>query len=125
MATIRRTRLQITLSVPMRLSLEVLAARTGLPVTTQATMILRQALDRTIASAEVQRRLGAHNRQRKQAEWLEERSVEHAVETEYAHLAQAGGRVTRSRDALVPERLESNNEGPAYGIPLEQERTEE
>lgn len=120
MTTRPRCRLQLSLSPAMRLSLEVLAARTGLPVSAQATMILRQALDRTIHSAEVQRRLGDHNARRNHAMWQEEVQVDHAIETEYARLAQEGGNSLRARDALLPKGMERDVKGPVYGIGVEE-----
>jgi hypothetical protein len=74
------SRLNLTVSHQMRVALEVLAARTGLGVATQATMMLRQALDRTITTPEVQRRMASHNAQRNHAAWLEETMVDHATE---------------------------------------------
>ena len=50
----RADRLQVTVTVEMTIALDFLAARTGHTRAAQATLMLRQALDRTIKSAAVQ-----------------------------------------------------------------------
>lgn len=66
----RERRLQVTVSPAMRVALEILAERSGLPVATQALATLRQALDRTIAGDECRRRLGAQRAFSSRDEWL-------------------------------------------------------
>lgn len=78
-----RDRVTITLSVPMRLALDALRARHGLPLATEATMLLRQGLDRTIQSAEVQELYRQHKAQRTAGDWRQEVQVDHAVETTF------------------------------------------
>lgn len=89
MTNARRDRLQLTVSEPMRVALEVLVQRTGLPLSAQASMILRQALDRTIHTPEVQGRLARHRAHRTHAEWASETMTDHAIEEAYHHAAQA------------------------------------
>jgi hypothetical protein len=73
----------------MSLALDSLAERNGVQSATQATMLLRQALDRTMESKEVQQRYAAHLRQRTTAQWREDQTTDHAIETTYAK-TQAG-----------------------------------
>jgi hypothetical protein len=54
----------------MRVALEVLAAKSGLAVTTQAMVTLRQALDRTITSEPVQLRIRQDQAFRTRDQWL-------------------------------------------------------
>lgn len=75
-----RNRVQATLTTTMRLALEVLAERNGIGVSTQATILLRQALDRTIESAEVQKRYKQHMIQRTHAGWQYDQTTDYAVE---------------------------------------------
>lgn len=80
---VKNTRLNLTVSYPMRVALEVLAERTGLGVATQATVLLRQALDRTMQTDAVRRRVASHNAQRNHATWLEDTVTEHATEATF------------------------------------------
>lgn len=76
----RRDRVAVTVSPAMRLALEHLAQRNSLTISAEATLLLRQALDRTIASAPVQAALKQHNAQRSWANAQGDAVVEHAVE---------------------------------------------
>lgn len=88
----RRLRIQVTITYPMMVALEVLGARNGLVPSAQAALTMRQALERTMGSAEVSRRVASHNAQRSHAQWSEDISAEHAIETAYAASAgQHGG----------------------------------
>jgi hypothetical protein len=73
-------RIGITVTREMRVALEVLAARTGLAVTTQAMVLLRQALDRTMASDAVQIRLKQERAFRTREDWLLDQQTETYVE---------------------------------------------
>lgn len=63
-------RVGVTVNREMRVALEVLAAKSGLGVTTQAMVLLRQSLDRTIASDAVQIRLKQEQAFRTRDAWL-------------------------------------------------------
>lgn len=65
----------------MRIALEVLAERNGIGVSTQAAILLRQALDRTIESAEVQKRYKMYLSQRTQAGWQYDQTTDYAIES--------------------------------------------
>lgn len=71
----RATRVNVTVSREMTVALEVLAAKSGLTVTTQAMVLLRQALDRTIASEAVQIRVKQEEAFRTRDQWLEDQST--------------------------------------------------
>src|ERR1700704_6451011 len=86
----KRLRVQVTLSPAMRLSLEVLAERTGLPISAQAMVVLRQGLDRTIQAEEGPRRLAAQNAVRNHAVWVEDPTTDRAVELEYRAAMEQG-----------------------------------
>jgi hypothetical protein len=64
----------------MTIALGVLAERTGLTASTQAMVLLRQALDRTMSTDVVQTRYRAHKAQRNHATWAMDTTTEHAVE---------------------------------------------
>lgn len=64
------TRINLTVNREMMIALEVLASKTGLALTTQAMVMLRQALDRTIASDPVQTRLKQDRAFRDRDTWL-------------------------------------------------------
>ena len=64
------TRLNLTVNREMRVALEALSSKTGLAVTTQAMVVLRQALDRTIASEAVQLRIRQDAAFRTRDQWL-------------------------------------------------------
>jgi TorA maturation chaperone TorD len=90
MGKVRSKRLSVTLSYPMAVAIQVLCERDGSVPAAMAQRLLRQALDRTIESAEVQRRVRAHNARRTAQEWQSETMEDHIVETEYAkHKAQS------------------------------------
>lgn len=67
-------RVNVTVNREMRVALEVLAAKSNLPVTTQAMVLLRQSLDRTIASDPVQIRLKQEQAFRTRDEWLHDQA---------------------------------------------------
>lgn len=76
MATKRRaTRVNVTVSREMTIALEALAAKSGLTLTTQAMVLLRQALDRTIATEGVQIRLKQEEAFRTRDQWLDDMST--------------------------------------------------
>lgn len=66
----------VTVSREMTIALEVLCAKSGLAPSTQAMVILRQGLDRTIASDAVQIRLKQERAFRTRDEWLRDQQVE-------------------------------------------------
>jgi len=76
----RKDRLHVTVSAEMTVALEMLARRSGLGVATQAMVVLRQALDRTIASAECQEALRERRKLQTVAEWREDVQAERFVE---------------------------------------------
>jgi hypothetical protein len=77
-------RIQVTVSREMRVALSLLAARSSIGLATQATAMLRQALDRTIESEACKKLLAAETAYRTAAQWradqYEEREVDRAVE---------------------------------------------
>lgn len=79
----RRLRLSLSLSALMRLALEDLAERSGNPPTTQATLLLRQALHQTMQSDKVQQAYRSYRAQRGRDGWLADTMQEHAIETAY------------------------------------------
>jgi hypothetical protein len=100
MANGKATRLNLTVSFPMRVALEVLAERSNLGVATQAMVLLRQALDRTMNTEEVRRRVASHVAQRGATTWREDTVIEHATETAFTQFGNAAGETT---DALERE----------------------
>jgi len=60
----------VTVSREMTIALEVLCSKSGLAPSTQAMVILRQGLDRTIQSDPVQIRLRQEEAFRTRDEWL-------------------------------------------------------
>lgn len=76
----RSDRVQVTVSPAMTVALGMLAERNGLTVSAQATLTLRQALDRTMNSVECQRRLRQHTAQRNHATWVQDQVTDRAVE---------------------------------------------
>lgn len=66
----------VTVSREMTIALEVLAAKSGLAPSTQAMVVLRQGLDRTIQSEPVQIRLRQEQAFRSRDEWLADQSTE-------------------------------------------------
>jgi hypothetical protein len=73
----------------MTVALSMLADRNTLTLSAQATLTLRQALDRTMQSAECQRRLREHTAQRNHATWMTDTTTDRAVELIYEQ-AKAG-----------------------------------
>lgn len=76
----RSDRIQVTVSPAMTVALGMLADRNALTLSAQATLTLRQALDRTMGSAECQRRLRQHTAQRNHATWVQDQVTDRAVE---------------------------------------------
>lgn len=72
----RATRINLTVDLPMTIALETLAGKTGLALTTQATVVLRQALDRTIQSEPVQIRLKEEQAFRTRDQWVQDQSID-------------------------------------------------
>lgn len=87
----RSDRIQVTVSLPMRVALGMLARRNGITVSTQATMVLRQALDRTIGSVAGQAAIRAARSYQSVQGWREDRAVERQVEVEYARQVAVEG----------------------------------
>ena len=89
----RATRINLTVSLEMTIALEALAAKSGLSLTTQAMVMLRQALDRTIQSEAVQIRIKQEEAFRTRDQWLADQStgafVHNAVLTAEEKLADA------------------------------------
>lgn len=76
----RSDRIQVTVSPAMHCALSMLADRNSITISAQATLTLRQALDRTMGSVECQRRLRQHTAQRNHATWVQDTTVDRAVE---------------------------------------------
>lgn len=72
----RTNRVAVTVTREMTIALEMLGSKSGLPVSTQAMVVLRQALDRTIASEPVQIRLKQEEAFRTRNDWLTDRMNE-------------------------------------------------
>lgn len=72
----RSNRIQVTLSPEMTVALEVLAAKSGLALATQAMVTLRQALDRTIQTEHVQLRVRQDAAFRTRDQWLQDTQTE-------------------------------------------------
>lgn len=72
----RSNRVSVTVSHEMTVALEVLAAKSGLSIATQAMVVLRQALDRTIASEPVQLRVRQDAAFRTRDQWLADTQAE-------------------------------------------------
>jgi len=85
----RSDRVFVTVSPAMTVALSMLAERNALTISAQATLTMRQALDRTISSVECQRRLRQHTAQRNHATWMRDVQADRAVENVYAQ-ASAG-----------------------------------
>jgi len=79
----RSDRVQMTVSPAMMVALGMLAERNGLTISAQATLSMRQALERTIGSAECQRRLRQHTAQRNRGTWERDQMADRAVERIY------------------------------------------
>lgn len=89
----RSDRVQVTVAPLTRLALEHLARRTGLTPSTQAMVLLKQALERTAQTEEVQRAYRQRVATRNHAHWLEdtvnERAEQLGVEWYEAHREEA------------------------------------
>ncbi len=70
MANSKHTRLQVTVSREMVIALEVRSQKTGLALATQAMVILKTALEPTIASDGVQLRLRQERALQTRDAWL-------------------------------------------------------
>lgn len=79
----RSDRIQITVSPAMLAALQILSERTGLQRSTQATVCLRQALAKTIASAECRERMAASKPMLTTTQRREWAQTEHFVEQVY------------------------------------------
>lgn len=101
--TRQRNRVQVTVSYPMRVALEVLAERSNLPLAAQAMVLLRQALDRTMQTDEVRQRVSRHVAQRNHSMWLEDTTTERAVELAYEATIQGEANTTET-DTRQPAR---------------------
>lgn len=66
----KQQRVNVTLNREMRVALEVLSAKSNLGIATQAMVLLRQALDRTIQSEPVQIRVKQEQAFRTRDEYL-------------------------------------------------------
>ena len=66
----RNYRLGVTVSHEMTVALEILCAKSGLAMTTQAMVVLRQGLDRTIQSEACQLRIRQDDAFRTRDQWL-------------------------------------------------------
>jgi hypothetical protein len=68
----RSYRLGVTVSHEMTVALEILCAKSGLAMTTQAMVILRQGLDRTIQTDACQLRIRQDAAFRTRDQWLQD-----------------------------------------------------
>lgn len=82
----RSDRISVTLSPAMRIALIHLATRHGTGAAQEASILLRQALSRTIETPEVQRQVREHKAQRTAAQWRDEEQMDHVIEA--AHTAR-------------------------------------
>lgn len=85
----RQRRVGLVLSPAMAIALEQLAARNNLPLATQANMLLRQSLDRTIQTPTVQDALKRYHADRGVRQWREDMQIDHEIETQFATAPQA------------------------------------
>jgi len=76
----RATRLSLTVSREMTIALEVLCAKSNLGLSTQAMVLLRQSLDRTISSDAVQFRVKQDRAFQTRDEWLADATTDRFVE---------------------------------------------
>jgi hypothetical protein len=96
----RRNRIMVTISPAMHCALELLAERTGIPLATQAAVVLRMALDRTIQSAEGRARLRARLTGRTRNEWVEDTVDGVELERSYGKHAEATWTAATQPDAV-------------------------
>ena len=80
MSNRRATRLGLTVNREMTIALEVLCAKSNLGLATQAMVLLRQALDRTIQSDAVQLRVRQDRAFQTRDEWLADRTTDTFVQ---------------------------------------------
>jgi len=86
----RESRVYVTVTREMRVALEWLSERSGLAPTTQAMVLLRQALDRTINGREVQERIKSERAQRTSGQWNNDQHLEaHLTRAEEQHSVRA------------------------------------
>lgn len=91
----RQDRIMVTVSPQMRVALRLLAGRSGLSEATQATVTLRQALDRTINSAEGQEAIRTARAGQTARDWREGVMTDHYVEQlPYTKEADSIGKVS-------------------------------
>jgi len=76
----RATRLSLTVSREMTIALEVLCAKSNLGLSTQAMVLLRQGLDRTINSDAVQLRVRQDRAFQTRDEWLADTTTDTFVQ---------------------------------------------
>lgn len=104
-------RIQVTLSPAMRIALTLLAEKTGLAPSTQAMVVMRAALDRTIHSTEGQERLRQWRSRMNLSERIydatTDRYVENLAERELEKLSHAEEEVATSPDAATPAGAEA------------------
>lgn len=72
----RSNRVNVTLDPSMTVALEILAAKSGLALATQAMVVLRQGLDRTINSEAAQLRIRQDAAFRTRDQWLADTQAE-------------------------------------------------
>lgn len=111
----RSDRIQVTVSLPMRVALTMLARRNGIALGTQATIMLRQALDRTITSVAGQAEVRRARTYQSVAGWREDRATEREVELEYQR------QESRARMEEVAVQAEAAGHGTLDHIALAQE----
>lgn len=92
----KQERVNVTINRDMRVALEVLAAKSNLGFATQAMVMLRQALDRTIQSDAVQLRIKQEETFRTRDEWLRDQTTNTFVTNA---LSVAEGDPTNEQDA--------------------------
>lgn len=71
----RAKRIMVKLSLPMQVSLDVLAERMGLSPATVAFMRLREALQRTADTESVQQRIAAVRAQSTHDDWIHDQNM--------------------------------------------------
>lgn len=71
----RKKRIMVGLSLPMQVSLDVLAERMGLSPSTVAFMRLKEALQRTVDTPEVQRRIAALAKETTREDWIHDQNM--------------------------------------------------
>ena len=76
MGRTRSRRVAVTVTREMTIALDVLCSKSGLTHSTQAMVLLRQSLDRTIESAAVQMRLSQEKAFRTRDQWLQDQGDE-------------------------------------------------